>query len=59
MTQDAKSKMIEVRKILKSLEEIIEDHIEDGGDLAPSALIDSALEIYKVYCEEDQDESAS
>jgi len=59
MSQDAKTKMIKVREILKSLEEIIEDHVEDGGDLTPTALIDSALEIYKNYCEEYEDESAS
>lgn len=51
-----KQKMKEIKEILKTLEELCEDHLEDGGDLSAVDLVDSALEVYRTYAE---DESAS
>lgn len=59
-TQNKIKKMIAVKALLKEIEGMIVDHLEDDAEngLTPLALISSSVEQLENYLE-DEDESAS
>lgn len=48
-------KMKQVRKLLREIEDQIESHLEDGGDLdlTPAVLISLAAEVSAVHAEDE------